>query len=444
MLTNRIRDRILFIKNNIWSVKADQTTGVTRHIVRVVRIVLLLIRGYRDDDISLQASAITFASVMSLIPILAVVFSILQGIGAGTAQVNRLLTWVSTMPLEFQELTQKIVDIAQSTNFAALGVIGVLSLLLFATMVLNNIERSFNYIWGIRITRNFLKRMVNYISVIVVFPILIALSGTVAAFINSEMVMDSLGALRGFYVFSLRFLPYFMSVIAFFLLYTVIPNTRVRISSAFVGSLAASVAILSWQKVYIAFQVGVARRNAIYGTFASVPIFLTWLYISWVIVLLGAKLCFAMQNEGSIHLDRNAEKANLKSRLILALAVLVRAGHALQSDAVPFEETTFANLHGIPIRLLNSICNQLSAAGWISELADKPGTFSLIRSPDNIKLADVYDSILNHGSAPDQLILHELGQSIQDEMERYDHFLNEAFDGHTLQTLIKSSLNQTE
>lgn len=433
-----------FIFHDLWTVEASRSSGPFRMGVRLLRVCALLIKGFRDDDLPMHASALTFASVMSLIPMLAIIFSVLQGIGVGEARVSDLQDWVGQMPPQFQEFVERILEVARKTNFAALGVVGLITLLIFATAVLSNIETSFNRIWGINQFRNPIRRVINYISIIAVVPILIALSGTASAFLNSPTVMARFGALSFLYTFLLKFLPYFLTWLALFLLYTALPNTRVLYKPALFASLFAAILLLAWQEIYLDFQVGVARRNAIYGTFASIPIFLAWLYISWVIVLLGAKMAFAFQNESTIHIEQFSVNASLESRVSLALAVLARCGETLEGDQPPFDTASFAEQNKVPVRLLNEVCRQLVETGWLSERAEQSGSYTLLKAPERIRIKDIFYAILRHGSSPKQLGIDHLSIPVEQALQQFDHGMEEALKSETLETIIGSLPRRTK
>ena len=429
-------DSTHFLLHDLWSEDAIHTSGPFGFLLRALRVLILLIKGFRDDELPIHAAALSFATVMSLIPILAIIFSVLQGIGAGQSQINLLLDWVHQMPPQFQSFVERIVEVAQKTNFAALGSIGLVVLIVFATAVLSNMEKTFNRIWGITKYRNPLRRIINYISIIVVVPVMIGFSGTIAAFFNSPVLMEKLGTLGFIYSFLLQFFPYLIMWMAIYLLYFILPYTEVAIKPALFASLMCAIILLLWQSVYIDFQLGVGRRNAIYGTFASIPIFLAWLYISWMILLLGAKTAFALQNEDTIHIEKFSAQASLDARVIVALSVLTRCGEALQLDKPPFEINSFAIEHHVPVRLLNDICEQLVHAGWISERAEHPGSYLTQKAPRHIQISDILHTILDHGASPHQLGIAKLNQTVNLALEHFEQAIDQSQQGQTVEQLL--------
>ena len=225
--------------------------------------------------------------------------------------------------------------------------------------------------------------------------------------------------------------------LAFGFLYTFMPNTRVRFVPAVVSSLAGALLWTLWQKTYISLQIGVARYNAIYGTFASVPIFLAWLYVGWVIVLLGAEVAFAVQNHATYHLEQRAESASFRARLLIAVAVAVRAVEAMREGSEAFEAAEFARRGKIPVRLVNEVVGVLSRAGWIVEVADQPGSYVLRRDPDSLDLRDIVELILDDGASPEQLGLLRAEGGLARVAEAIDRGIEEGVPGLTMGELVR-------
>ena len=428
-----------FLFHDVWDIEISSMSALRASVVRFVRVAQLVVRGVREDELPVHASSLTYATLMSLVPMCGIVFAILNGLGFGEAKINELLEWTHEMPVEFQGFVEQLTTLASGTNFAALGWIGVIFLLFMAIMVLGSIENSFNRIWGIKRSRNYIRRVANYISILVVVPILVGAATTVAATLRSEVMMIKLDSIAFLYRHALTLLPVLSAWLAFGFLYTMLPNTRVRFMSAFISGLVGALLWLAWQKVYISLQLGVARYNEIYGVFAMIPIFLAWLYMSWVIVLLGAEVAFAVQNEATFHLERFGEKASIKARAAIALAVMECAALALESDAPSFEIGTFARVRKVPIRLLNEVLSFLVLAGWLVEVGERSGHYVLLKAPDKIPLITLIDKLLSEGITPGYLGLDHLGSGVEMMMTRLDEGLKQSYEGFTLEDLVTQS-----
>lgn len=393
---------VSFIRHDLWAADMASLTGPRGLLRRLLRISELVMRGFRDDRLMVQASALTFTSLVSLVPLLAIALSLLKGLGAGDDFILYLRDNLENMPLEFQTFISQLLDNVNRTNFWALGWVAVVVLFLAVVQVLSSIEASFNQVWGIASSRAFWRRFVNYISIVVVVPVLILAAFTINASLSSEAVIARLGEAAFAYKMLLKLLPFLSTVVAVFFLFVFVPNTAIRFRPAAVSSVITALLWLGWQSVYVSLQVGVARSNAIYGTFASVPIFLMWLYVSWVIVLLGAELCFALQNHATYDLERSAGRANHRARVMLAFSIALRAGEAFRRGDALFDAAAFAQLHRIPVRLINELIRLLVRGGLMVEVADHEHCFVLRRPLEEITLKHIVDLVHHDGAGPEK------------------------------------------
>lgn len=428
-----------YFQREIWEQDLSAMPFWSRFILRVMRIGHIVVIGFFDDEILVRASALTFAAVMSLVPMLAIIFSVLNGVGFGQEAIAHLWEWKSGMPVEFNQFVDNILDVVQKTNFAAIGWIGLATVLILATTVLSSMEESFNRIWGIGTSRNILRRISNYISIIVVVPVLVGIAATITATLKSESVVSHLGPAAMVYRPLLSGIPLLSAWVAFGFLYAMLPNTRVNFRAALISGLFGALTWLGWQTVYINLQLGVVSRNAIYGTFASIPIFLGWLYISWVIVLLGAKVAFAVQNEIYYHPASELKEASLRSRALIAVATLCRTAQSLEGNLPPPNVDYFIHEFQIPVRLLNEVLRVLVRVGWIGEIADQPGSYILLKAPEHILLKDVFDKFLNFGITFGSFA-RASGHPITNILKEYDQILDAGFKNRTLLDLLKTNV----
>ena len=421
--------------HEVWDLDLSSLSGERVFLVRLVRVGQLVIKGFKEDDLFVHASALTFVTLTSLVPMLAVVFALLKGFGFGQDQINHLMDWKDSMPAEFQAFIDNVVNIVSSTNFSALGWVGLAFLIFTAVMVLGSIEVSFNRVWGVATPRAMLRQVANYTSVLVLVPFLIGIAGTMEAALRSGSLLlpETVGgAVRSL----LRLTSVFTTWMGFLCLYVFVPNTRVRFMPSVVSSLCAGLLFMFWQKSYISLQLGVAKYNAIYGTFASIPIFLAWLYISWVIILLGAELAFALQNSSTFQMERASANASPQARLLLALSVLQWAAEALTTAKPRFDTSSFAREHKVPIRFLNEMVRVLVRAGLLAETADKGGTFVLLKTPDSVKVRDVVDMVLQEGARPESLGLAHTDPRIEQVLATLNQGVAQTLDQTTLLDLV--------
>lgn len=427
-----------FLMHGVWDIELSTLSAGKSFPIRLVRVAQLIIKGFTEDDLAVHASALTFVTLMSIVPLLAVGFAVLKGFGFGQSKIDTLLEWEGSMPEQFQTFVNSVLDIVNTTNFAGLGFAGLGFVIFTAVIMLASTEVSFNRIWGITQMRTPLRQAANYISVIVLVPLLILAASTVEASLKG--MVPILPESIGFVVRNLlRLTSFFMTWLAFLFLYIFLPNTRVRVSSALVASLVAGTFWLIWQKAYISLQMGVGRYNAIYGTFASVPIFLAWLYMSWVIILLGAELAFALQNAATYRVESAADSANANAKVALALSIVVRAAEAMTiSGSAPFETSAYAREQRVPIRLLNGMVRLLVQNGFLAETAGKEGCFILLKAPTAICVKEVVDAVIQDGAKPEALGLANLSAPVTDALKKMEDGMTGLLAATTIQDLIQT------
>lgn len=427
-----------FVVHDVWTMEIGSVSSIKALLVRILRTGVLVIRGIRDDELPIRASALTYATLMSIVPLLGFIFAIFKGFGAAE-QMQNVSAWMRNMPEEFQTAIQRILEVAQNTNLIQLGSFGLVIVLLTSIMVLSGIENSFNRIWGISRSRNLLRRTTNYISILVVVPFLIIIASTVTATLQSPAIIEKLGAVKSVYRALLRLTPALTAWIAFTFLYVFMPNIRVKLIPALVSGFAGSLLWLGWQKIYIALQVGVARYSALYGTFASIPIFMVWLYVGWIIILLGAEIAYAAQNEDTYHLEMGSAGASVRTRIMLAIAIVVESARAQHDGRGTIDAATIAHGSHVPIRLINETVDMLVNADMLGEIADRPGQFTLLRSPEVLHVRDMYNVIVDSGSGPEVFGVQKMDATVAEMMKEADAFLDEKLGHWTLNRLLTNA-----
>ena len=308
-----------FISHDMWRIRAKRLSKPKSLSLRALRIFMLSLNEYNRDKCSLHASALTFFSLLSIVPVFAMAFGIAKGFGLETMLHERLMAVDGQ-----QEILQKVVQFSESmlqnTKGGLIAGVGVVLLFWSVINVLQNIEKSFNHIFAVRKERTLTRKLADYMTIMLICPILVILSGSVTVFISTQIAnivhqSGQAGALIGPHVLKLlRLLPYVIFWLLLTFLYIVMPNTRVKIKSAFYGALVAGTLYQLVQVLYIKSQMVASNLGAIYGSFAALPLFLTWLQLSWQIVLYGAELAFAHQNEETYEFEDEGNRHLLNER----------------------------------------------------------------------------------------------------------------------------------
>ncbi|MCK5180552.1 MAG: YihY/virulence factor BrkB family protein, partial [Candidatus Omnitrophica bacterium] len=277
---------IQFLKTDIWRIRASTLSGQKSFWIRQLRIILLAIRGFAEDKCQMRASSLTFFSLLSVVPVVAMAFGIAKGFGFEEMLEKKLMTQLQGQ----EEVAVKIISFAQSflenTQGGVIAGVGIAILFWTIIKVLGNIENSFNDIWGIKKSRTFGRKFSDYLSIMLVCPILFIMSSSVTVLITSQVTLvveklAFLGPIGTLIITSMRILPYAVIWVMFTFIYIFMPNTKVNFRSGLMAGIIAGTIYQIVQWAYIAFQVGVSKYGAIYGSFAALPLFLVWLQISW-------------------------------------------------------------------------------------------------------------------------------------------------------------------
>jgi len=334
---------------------------------------LLAVRGFTEDRCQLRASALTFYSLLSIVPVVAMAFGVAKGFGLEKLLEKRILEQMQGQ----EEVVERVVEFARSmldnTQGGLVAGIGIAVLFWTVIKVLGHIESSFNNIWGIKEDRKLGRKFSDYLSIMLICPVLLIMSGSVTVLISSQVTLiveklSFLGPLGGVILFSLKILPLAVIWVVFTFIYMFMPNTKVNFKSALIGGIVAGTIYQIVQFGYITFQVGAAKYGAIYGSFAALPLFLIWMQLSWLIVLFGSEVSFSEQNVEMYEFEPDCLKVSDSFKKLLSLSIThlcVKKFHRAQK---PLGADEIAHHLEIPIRLARQILFNLTEAGILSEV----------------------------------------------------------------------------
>ncbi len=363
---------IEFIRVNIWRIRLKDTSRRKYFFIKQLRILILAIRGFAEDKCPLSASALTFYSILSIVPVVAMAFGIAKGFGFQKLLEKELLEKFQGQ----EEVMNRVVAFAHSllenTKGHMIASIGILFLLWTVIKLLSQIERSFNDIWEVNNPRTYGRKFSDYLSIMLISPILFILSSSVTVFITTQIaVITQKVALIGMFspiiFFMLKFIPYGLIWILFIFIYILMPNTKVNFSSGLIAGVIAGTIYQIAQWAYITFQVGMARYNAIYGSFAALPLFLIWIQLSWLIVLFGAEISFAYQYVDTYDFEPDRRFISPAFKKLLSLQISRLIISTFLKAEPPLSAINISKTLEIPIRLVQQILDELVEAGILSD-----------------------------------------------------------------------------
>lgn len=438
-----IQKIIDFFRTEIWRIRSATLSPPKSLLLQQLRIIVLAIRGFDEDRCTLRASALTFYTLLSIVPVVAMLFGIAKGFGFENMLEQQILTNLQWQP----DLAHKIIEFANSmlenTRGGLIAGIGIGVLFWTVLKLLGHIEHSFNAIWGITRARSLARKFSDYMSAMLICPVLLIMASSLTVIITSQIehIVQKLALLQTvspFIFAGLKLLPYGVIWLLFSFLYMFIPNTRVKPLAGIVAGIIAGTLYQLVQLAYISFQVGVAKYNAIYGGFAALPLFLIWLETSWVIVLLGAEISFACQNVKTYEFEPDCLHASHSLRKLLALTIARMSIDTFEQSAPAPTAAAISTRLGLPIRLTNSIIDELTTAGILSQIQNDPDEeFGLqpARDPQQLTIGAVFLALEKQGTNTAPIISNAAFAAISDRVALLEKTIESAPDNVALKDI---------
>lgn len=362
-----IQKMMKFLQRDIWRIRAHEAKGFRGKMVRALRICLISFSQFSSDMCSLRASALTFYSLLSVVPVLAVSFGIAKGFGLDKLLREKIMEGVQGQ----QEVLTRLITFAETmlenTKGGLVAGVGVALLLWSVIQVLGNIESSFNDIWGIKRSRSLGRKFTDYLSMMLIAPVLYVVATSATVFAAGQIAAITqkiaiLGAFAPLITSGLKVLPLLVFAGLLTYIYIAMPNGKIRFKSAFLGGLVAGILYLIVQWVYIRFQIGVSSAGAIYGSFAALPLFLIWLQTSWRVVLYGAELAFSHQNELTFEFEQDCLRTSYEIKKLLSLRIAQLCVSRFAGGRQPLSPEEIAFQLGMPVRLARDLIFHLTEA----------------------------------------------------------------------------------
>lgn len=361
----RIKD---FLLDEIWRVTDDEVSKKRGMLYNAIKIATLSVKEFTERRIVKEASALTYNTLLAIIPMLAILFAIARGFGFANLLEDQFRSG-----LEGQAQTAETIltFIDSYLSHAKSGIfIGVGLIMLFYTVLLltYNMERTFNSIWQVKKPRSHYRKLTDYFSMLLLLPLLILLSSGISIFMSTIMKnMQEFVLLAPIIKFMVRLTPFVLTWGMFTALYIFMPNTKVKFKYAIFPGIIAGTGFQVFQYLYIGSQLWVSRYNAIYGSFAAIPMFLLWTQISWSICLYGGQLCYVAQNLRNFSFSKETENISRRYHDFLCILIMSLICKRFEKGLSPYTAETLSDEHKIPIRLTTTILYELQDLRMIYE-----------------------------------------------------------------------------
>ena len=459
----QVKEWIHFLTYDIWRLNPENFSGKKNIFHNVLKIIMLTVRGIQEQDLSSSSRSLTYRTILSIVPMFAVIFAIARGFGFEKIVESQIFNFfqnndfevaapISTNPetdyvFPGTESAQTLAEIEQayhsmevateptaqdtttftiqtlikfvnnSLEHAKGGVftgVGVILLLYTIVLLFTDIENSFNRIWGIKKGRALQRRMVDYFALVLFLPVFAIVNYSLTAIIQayadsfdkfSQYVTPVISSLLGL-------LPFAVMILSMILLYKFMPNTKVKWISALIGGVIGGIALQVFQIIYLEGQLWISKYNAIYGAFAALPLLLLWTQVSWFIVLIGAELSFSVQNVDQFSFDKETKNISRRYRDFFTIVIVSVIAKRFSQGKEPLSAAKLSLMCKVPIKLTNDIIDEMIKLGVVLP-TPKPDdervmAFQPAYDIHDMSVGSLLDKIDRHGS--EDFLLDESGR----------------------------------
>lgn len=364
--------------------------------VRPLKLVIYTLEGLLAHGTMDMSAALTFYTLISLVPVLALVFAVVKGFGLAESLVENLYTLLPQMP----EVVDYIIDFASKalarTRGGVMATVSIVTLFWAVIRMFESVEANFNKIWEVKSTRNLVRKYSDYITVVIIAPLLWIVATSIGSYARELLgVENSIWLQIGSKLLSLMFV---WAMFAF--VYLVLPNTKVRLRSALMAGVVAGTGFFLFQALYVYLLKWMTSYNAIYGSFAALPLFMLWMQNSWSIMLIGCELSFAIQNEKRFDEERALPTLSLDASRKLMLAVTIVVARAFRRGDGALPMTTIREKLNLPTRIVSKLIATLVAAGILNEVRCEEEDYEVAYAPardvTTLRVCDVVEAIDNY------------------------------------------------
>lgn len=425
-----------FVKQDLWTTDLDAVHTVRRVGIQALRLVIAAAWEFRHRLLDARAASLVFTTLLSLVPFLAVMFSVLKAFGVHHQIEPVLAEALDPLGPKGQEITANIIGFVNNLKVGVLGVVGIAGLFYTTYSLINKVEEALNAIWQVRHGRSWGRKFTDYLSVVLVGPVLVVTALGLLASVQSQALVQRVLEIQPFgylLVWAASWGPFALLCGVFTFFYKFIPHTRVQTSSALIGGISAAILWGIAGEVFATFVAQSANYSAIYSSFAVLIVFLLWLYVGWLIVLIGAQLSFFHQHPAAYlsHLPWQQGVHAFRERLALGLLVALTR-HYLRGERPPRQSELAIELR-LPVSLVEEQVDHLVAQGFLGRIAEPEGV-TLLKPPELVSIKEILDATRNGGR--DMASLPYASDRVNDVLRRRDEAVERALAGLTLRSLV--------
>jgi membrane protein len=381
-----------FLETGLWQDIPPQTNPLKKLWLNFLRVTYIMIRELATGELNLRAMSLVFTTLLSLVPLIAVAFSVLKAFGVHNQMEPVLLGLLEPLGERGPEITANIINFVQNVKVGVLGSVGIAMLFYTIIALVQKIENAFNFVWRVKRSRSLARRFTDYLSVVMIGPVLVFSALGLAATVLNHEVVQSMRQIEPFgtLIFvGTKLLPYVMIILAFTFLYKFIPNTKVKLSPALVGATVAGVLWISIGTLFASFVASSSNYTAIYSSFAILFFFMIWLYLAWFILLTGSQVAFYLQHPKLVQLAGKPLTLSPRLREREGLWLMAVIAKRFCNKLPPLTVQQLEEQTGLTNNALQDLLTSLEKGGLLVELAGDETRYVPAQDLDSIRVAAI-------------------------------------------------------
>ena len=367
----KFSDIIRFLRYDMWRVTAMEFDGFFQRLgYIIIRTIVLVARGFTSKNLNDKAKALTYSLIFAIVPILAMIVAIAQGFGVADVienQLNKSFLGETNLVPTIMEMVQRYLDTAQGGVFIG---IGILILLWAIYSFFQSVETAFNKIWNVHKSRSILRQVTTYVTIVVLIPVIVVCSAGITIFLNTtiESTLHVEALHHFFHTSGVKFLQFAMCWLLFTVMYVGIPNTKVRFLSALIPGVIMGTLFQLLQMLSVYLIAFLSRTSIVYGAFATIPILMTWLQYTSLLILIGAEMSYAIQNNEEFEYEQDLNRMSRRYKDFVMLYLLSVIIKRFEADEAPLTAHELAIRDHLPIRLVNQLVGRMVETGILREV----------------------------------------------------------------------------
>lgn len=374
---------IRFITYDMWRITNNEVSGMKEIGIHAAKSISLAVRNFLNENLQSRASALTYSTLLAIVPLLAILLAIAKGFGFQDLVRQTLTDYFPGHEIQFDKAFEFVESyLVQAQGGVFLG-IGVILLLYTVVNLISNIENTFNDIWQIKNSRSIARKITDYLALLLILPILMMASSGISIFMSTfqNSILSEFVFLTPVVDLLLKTVPFIIAALVFTAIYIFLPNTKVKFVPGLIAGTVAGFAFQFFQLFYISGQIWVGKYNAIYGTFAAIPLFLLFVQLSWVICLFGGALAYGIQNAGKFNFESDSKTISRRYKDFVTVTITSLIVKRFAKGEKPYTADELSEKYHIPIRLATNILYQLTELHILTEVKELNDEWTIYYQP---------------------------------------------------------------